>query len=167
MENRLDLIEFNNDYLDDLYEYSSQEDFYKYMQSNPHKSIEETKKYFLSKTLEANTFLFLVRISKLNKVVGSVIINKFDELNLSANIGYGINPKYWGNGYLSELLSLAEIKAKHEIGIQRIEAVTMNINQSSINGLKRSGYKEVGKIKGYYLFSNKQRYDALLFSKLL
>tara|TARA_B100000900_G_C20595710_1_gene723310 strand:+ start:1894 stop:2397 length:504 start_codon:yes stop_codon:yes gene_type:complete len=167
MENRLDLIEFNTDYLDDLYEYSSQEDFYKYMQSKPHKSVAETEEYFLTKSVEEGTYLFLVKNVLEKKVIGSIIINKLDKLNLSANIGYGLNPKYWGNGYLKEMLLLAEKKAKEDLYIHRLEAVTMTINIPSIGGLKSCDYKQVGVIKGYYLFSDNKRYDASLFSKIL
>ena len=43
----------------------------------------------------------------------------------------------------------------------------MNINISSIGGLKSCDYKQVGVIEGYYLFSDNKRYDASLFSKIL
>ena len=165
--NRIQLVKFDKKYINDLYEYSSMNEFYKYMQSKPHKSVAETEEYFLTKSEEEGTFLFLVKNVLEKKVIGSIIINKLDKLNLSANIGYGLNPKYWGNGYLKEMLLLAEKKAKEDLYIHRLEAVTMNINISSIGGLKSCDYKQVGVIEGYYLFSDNKRYDASLFSKIL
>lgn len=137
------------------------------MQSEPHKDVNETEKYFAEKNEEKNTHLFLVDNILEKKIIGSIILNKLDKQNLAANIGYGLNPKYWGNGFLKEMLLLAEIKAKQDIGLHRLEALTMTINISSIQGLKSCGYKEIGIIEGYYLFPNNKRCDASLFSKMI
>lgn len=162
----LKLIEFNEKYLEDLYEYSSKKEFHQFMQYAPDKNIEDTRKYWVKKINEDNSKVYLVKNISEEKVIGSVVVSKIDLTNLSCNIGYALNPEYWGRGYLKIILIEAEIKVSTSFGLERIEAVTMKENTPSRKGLLSAGYVEVGIIPEYYKFKTK-RSDAALYSKIL
>lgn len=60
-------------------------------------------------------------------------------LNFGGNIGYGINPKYWNQGYGNKILELSLIKAK-EIGLKGKLLITCdNDNIASARIIEKNG----------------------------
>ncbi len=62
----------------------------------------------------------------------------------SAEIGYGIDPAYWGNGYATEAVAAAVNWALAQNGVTRIEAETDPDNAGSQRVLEKCGFTPTG-----------------------
>lgn len=90
---------------EDLYEYARNDLVGPNAGWKPHKSIDESKE--IIKIFIASNDVYAVELKSEGKVIGSVGIHRrcpdarLHELN-QREIGYVLNPKYWGNGYIPE-----------------------------------------------------------------
>lgn len=91
----------------DFFAFASQEEITKYLSYFPHKNLEETK------NIIEKMFLPLPEIGKLiiekdNVVIGTCDIRHREELNEEDNLehfynlGYQLNPQYWGNQIMTK-----------------------------------------------------------------
>ena len=69
----------------------------------------------------------------------------------SSFIGYSIDEKYQGNGYMKEAVSLVLRYAYEELGLHRIEATTLVDNEKSQRVLRACGFNELGTCKDIYI----------------
>ena len=84
----------------------------------------------------------------------------------SAEIGYGLSPDYWGQGYFGESLSIVLNYLFINLEFYRISAKTRFDNIPSFKALEKVGFKKEGVMRNFYLSANGKRYDAVLFSIL-
>jgi ribosomal-protein-alanine N-acetyltransferase len=83
----------------------------------------------------------------------------------SATIGYSVDEREQGKGYMKETVNLILNYAFQTLKLHRVEAGTLVNNIRSINVLKACGFKEIG-ISEKYLFINGHWQDHLIFYKL-
>lgn len=83
----------------------------------------------------------------------------------SGIIGYSIDEKYQGRGYMKEAVSLLCEYAFDEMDLHRIEASVLLNNEKSQRVLKSCGFKELG-INEKYLYINGEWRDHITFYKL-
>ena len=84
----------------------------------------------------------------------------------TCEVGYGINPDYWGNGFFTETLKgLSKIILKKNRFL-RCQAITSKNNPSSVYGLIKCGFNKEGVMKKFYR-SNKvnKNFDAVILAK--
>lgn len=81
---------------------------------------------------------YLIIVKELKTVIGSIDF-KYLPKNGVSEIGYGMNPKYEGHGYMSEAVELI-LKFGKENGISKVVADTKPSNIKSQNVLKRNGF---------------------------
>lgn len=81
---------------------------------------------------------YLIIVKELKTVIGSIDF-KYLPKNGVSEIGYGMNPKYEGHGYMSEAVELM-LKFGKENGISKVVADTKPSNIKSQNVLKRNGF---------------------------
>ena len=87
----------------------------------------------------------LIVLKETNTVIGTIYFKKLPNHGTS-EVGYGMNPKYEGHGYMSEALGLL-LEYGKEHGISIVFAETLCSNFKSQNVLERNGfiaYKEDG-----------------------
>ncbi|WP_445490998.1 GNAT family N-acetyltransferase [Niallia sp. 03133] len=89
----------------DLYEYACSELVGPYAGWAPHKSEEESKE--IIKLFLTNNHTYAIVLKDENKVIGSIGIHeRKPDISLAhlkqREIGYALNPKYWGNGIVPE-----------------------------------------------------------------
>ena len=82
----------------------------------------------------------------------------------SAFIGYSIDEKFQGKGYMKEAVNLVLQYAYEEFGLHRIEATTLVDNERSQRVLEACGFTELGICKEYLLINGKWR-DHKIFYK--
>ncbi|MBQ6655645.1 MAG: GNAT family N-acetyltransferase [Erysipelotrichaceae bacterium] len=80
----------------------------------------------------------LIVIRDTRTVIGTIYFKSLP-LNGVSEIGYGMNPVYWGKGYMSEALK-AMLRYGGENGISEVIADTTMDNIRSQNVLKRNGF---------------------------
>lgn len=147
----------NQNHITALVNYSLKKNFYKYLEFNVF-NRSQAKDYFIKKI--ENQKIFFYTIFQKNKIVGTFSIHKINKKKKSCEIGYGIDPKYWGKGIFKKLIKLA----KKEIffnGFFEINVITREDNYPSISGLIKNDFQIVEKLKNfYYDKKTKKKYNA-------
>jgi ribosomal-protein-alanine N-acetyltransferase len=155
--------------LDDFHEYSVYPELYDHLEYSPFKSLEETKAY-LQKLIDRSETSFaqywFIKLNKNDKVIGSFGMHSLDAYRKSVEIGYGISPYYWGQGYFSETLKLAMEYIFNDLCLYRVVARTAILNTASIKGLEKLGFLKEGIMRDYYRGVDGKWFDAVLMSKL-
>jgi len=155
--------------LNDMHEYSVKDEFYRFLEFEPFKNIEETRSYLkklIKRSDSKSGYYWFIKSKKDKKIIGTFGVLNIDENKKSAEIGYGISPNYWGEGYFSEILKVVLDYLIHNLKFHRIWAKTQSNNIASIKGLQKIGFKKEGVLRDFYLSSNGKRYDAVLLSIL-
>lgn len=137
---RLILRKFEDDDLKDAFEILKDEEVNRYLPWFKVSNLEETKsfleKHYFSKYKDEFGFNYAIELKENNKVIGYININLDDEAN---DVGYGLNKKYWNNGYIHEaLIALIEVAKKNHL---RYLTATHDIhNFRSGNVLKKANF---------------------------
>ncbi|ERK28799.1 GNAT family N-acetyltransferase [Clostridium intestinale] len=102
-------------------------------------------------------------IFKDNKIIGKIrISNIVYGVFRNAFIGYSMDEKEQGKGYMKEAVKLVLKYAFSELELHRIEATAMVENMKSQRVLRSCGFKELG-ISEKYLFINGEWKDHVVF----
>ena len=152
-----------------MFEYSQNPAVYTFLEFEPHRSIEETEEYLRKliarSKLESGHYWFIA-LKESKKVIGTVGLLNIDKRKGSAEIGYGLSPDYWGQGYFQEALVIVAKYLFLELGFHRISAITQSDNEPSVRALERLGFKREGLMRDFYLHTDGRRYDAALMGIL-
>ena len=154
-------------YLNDLWEYSKDSSFYKYLEYPPLSSIIECESYFkrtLSLITNKEGMLWIIVLINGGKAIGTIRLAYWDLNRMNTKIGYGISLKYCRQGYFSEALSFIIKYAFEILGFHRIESLTRADNIGSIKGLEKNGFKNEGCFRDYHLRYDGTRHDVDIFS---
>lgn len=132
----------------DIYEYASKEETSKFLTWKPHKSIKETEEYVKNAASRYNesTFRWGIVDKSENKLIGVIDFVKIDETNNECEIGYVLNPKYWGKGIMKEALPKVLNYLFKEVGLEQINAKVELGNIASEKVLLANNFKKLEKI---------------------
>lgn len=138
---RLSYTKFNNNDYQDYCKWYCDDVVMKYI-TGAGLSPDEARKRFLAvmRINEQHTDfgLFLVRLRKSQEYVG---IAKFTlEHSFQAEVGYGLFPEYWRQGYGSEILEDLIQKAETDANITQLLAIVSTANIASIRMLDAHGF---------------------------
>jgi len=167
---RTKLTKINESALYDMFEYSKNSLLYKYLEFKPHKLLDDTRKYLqklIKRCEEGNAHYWLIRLKNNNKLIGTFGVLNIDLRKMDAEIGYGLSPEYWNQGYFKEVLKAVLIFLFEEKNFHRIWATTQSDNVPSIKGLKSVGFVEEGLLREHYYSFDGKRHDAKILSILL
>ena len=166
---RIDLIAISEAGLAYMHEYSIKPEFYRYLEYEPHKTIEDTKQYLERLIKRSNSHsghYWFIKLKEENKIIGTFGVLNIDRKRYSAEIGYGLSPNYWERGYFRESLLMVLKHLFVDLHFYRVWAKTQYNNAPSIKALEKAGFKNEGVMRGFYLSSDGKRYDAVLSSIL-
>ena len=82
---------------------------------------------------------FLLVLKENGHIIGSIDY-KYIPVNAVTEVGYGMNPRYQGHGYMSEALT-AFLKFGQRLGIKTVLADTLKDNIRSQRVLQRCGFR--------------------------
>ena len=133
--------------------YSVEPALYRYLEFSPFQTLEESRTYLKklmdrSTTNQANYWYIIDNVT--NDLVGTIGYHSFDPNRLSAEIGYGIAPAFWRQGYFSAAAQLVIDTLEHNLDVVRIVARTAMENTGSIRGLEQLGFRCEGVMRHYY-----------------
>ena len=143
----------------DMYEYASRPDVTRYLTWHPHPDRDYTREYlqYLGKRYTTGMFYDWAVIFEPDcKMVGTCGFTSFDCLSDSAEVGYVLNPEYWGRGIAKEALQRVLRFGFEELGLHRIEARFVEENERSRHVMESVGmqfegvHREAMLIKGSY-----------------
>ena len=100
-----------------------------------------------------------------NRPIGTCGYHRWIIQHNSCEIGYDLNPAYWGQGYMTEALTGAITMGFRDMALNRIQADIDVRNTRSMNLAARLGFKNEGIIRDKYLFRG-YYYDHYSFSLL-
>jgi ribosomal-protein-alanine N-acetyltransferase len=99
-------------------------------------------------------------------IIGSCGYYGFHTWHRRASIGYELARPFWRQGIMLEALSAIIAFGFQEMGLNRIEAVVMPENSSSIKLLEKLGFRNEGLLKEYENWGDKGFTDLCMFSFL-
>jgi ribosomal-protein-alanine N-acetyltransferase len=123
--------------LNDFHEYSICSELYEHLEFSPFKTILETKAYLnklINRSKSPSAQYWFIRANQYDKVIGSFGVHSLEVIRESVEIGYGISPHYWGNGYFNEAATLVLDYIFSQLDLHRVVARTSTANIASIHG---------------------------------
>ena len=144
----------------DMYEYACRSDVTRYLTWKPHPDAAYTREYlqYLGGRYHVGMFYdWAIVYEPDRKMVGTCGFTSFQCNSDCAEVGYVLNPSYWGRGIASEALSRVLQFAFEELGVNRVEARFMDGNARSQRVMEHVGMtfegmlREAMLVKGTYV----------------
>jgi len=145
---------------DDMYAYAKRTDVTKYLTWNPHPDRDYTVEYlqYLATRYRVGDFYdWGVTLRDSGRLVGTCGFTSFDFPHNSAQVGYVLNPEYWGQGIIAEALQAVIRFGFHELELHRIEAFYMDGNARSRRVMEKVGMTYEGTRRGAMYIKGKYR----------
>lgn len=158
--NRLCLRKLVKSDADDMYEYSCREDVTKYLLWSPHPSKAYTAKYltYLQSRYRAGDFYdWGIVHEESSKMIGTCGFTKLNTESNSGEVGYVLNPEFWGQGIAAEAVRAVIRFGFNHLKLNRIEAKFMVGNDQSLRVMEKVGMtfeginREAIFVKGNYV----------------
>lgn len=165
---RLILRKFTYDDASDMFNnYCNNDNVSRYVTWQTHKSIEDTKKYLANVVLPEykldNTYRWAIVLKETNAVIGCIDVVKLNLITKSAEIGYVLSEKYWGQGIMPEAGELV-VSYLFSLGFIRVWAVHDIDNPKSGRVMQKLGMKKEGTLRKYALRSDGTLADCDIYS---
>lgn len=165
---RLELVQIGQQYASSFFDIMSRDEVTKYygMDSlaNPEEATRIIDSFQTAFELNRSIRWGLV-FKKTGQFVGTIGLNNLNVNGKKAEVGYELHPDYWGQGLVVEANKAVLQYAFMKLDLFRIGAVTFPENTVSSGLLKKLGFAEEGRLRGY-LYQRHQSHDALVFSLL-
>lgn len=161
--NKITVRYFKLSDFNDFYEFSSDPSVGFSAGWKPHTDEHLSKRILQTKVFSAQNFAIVENIS--NKVVGSIELNPshIRERIKAFEIGFALNPKYWGKGYASEAARLMCKFAFDEMHAEVLEMCHIDDNIRSEHVVKSCGFTYEGTLKKYKVMYDKRIVDVKLY----
>ena len=144
----------------DMYEYASRQDVTTYLTWQPHPDRDYTREYlqYLGGRYSAGMFYDWAVVYEPDcKMIGTCGFTSFNCSSDSAEVGYVLNPEYWGRGIAVEALQRILAFGFEDLGLHRIEARFIDGNDRSRRVMEKVGMtfegvlREAMLVKGNYV----------------
>ncbi len=135
------------------------------------RDLEEAKQemmtYFVDLFKERNGFRWGIELESSPGLVGSCGYYKWQKPDgLQAELGYDLDPRFWGRGIMTEALSAIIDFGFQKMGLNRIEILIMKHNARSIKLAEKLGFVKEGVLREHGFDENKNIVDDVLYSLL-
>ena len=144
----------------DMFDYASRPITTKYLLWSPHESPKFTKKYLSylqGQYREENFYDFALVEKDSGKMIGTCGFTRFNFSSYSAEIGFVLNPKYWGYSIAPEASRRVIRFGFDTLELHRIEARYMENNIQSRRVMEKSGmtfegiYRDMMLVRGQFV----------------
>lgn len=150
---RLILRPFTKNDANDVFEYARDEETVKYLTWPAHESVNQS--LFAIENFFQAPGTFAIEIKDTHKCIGCFEL-RIDATNEKTGFGYVLNRSYWGQGYMTEVLSTMIEFCFNVLELNRIESTYYVGNEGSGQVMKKCGMIQEGlalkevKIKGQF-----------------
>lgn len=132
----------------------------------PKLTIEGEKEFLRkSKEMRKEGSAYNFSVTYKGELVGAVGIKIDKHREYIGEIGYFMDRRYWGKGFATAAVALAEQWAFKEIKIHRMELITQKKNIASQRVAAKCGYRKEGIQRGKLKIKGKFE-DVYLFAKI-
>jgi RimJ/RimL family protein N-acetyltransferase len=137
---RLFLREFRDSDLADIQEYAGDLEVVRYLPWGPNTS-EQTREFLSNVQRNRPEHGFAIELKHEKRVVGACRLTVKDQLNRSGDIGYVLNRRYWGRGYIPEAAGALLEFGFGELKMHRIWARCDVLNFASARVMEKLGMR--------------------------
>lgn len=152
----------------DLFELYANENVVKYLPLNLFKSVEDAMveiNWYEKIFKEQMGLRWVIEEAKSKKVIGTCGYLNYEKEHNRIEIGYDLNPAYWGQGIMQETLGKIIHFAFRSMEINKIEAKVEPENKASIRLLEKLNFCKEGVLRQHE-FEKGKYVDLVLFSIL-
>jgi ribosomal-protein-alanine N-acetyltransferase len=152
----------------DIFDLYSNEQVTRYTPLTPFKSIDDAMNelnWYDTILREQTGFRWVIEEAESKKVIGTCGFLNYEKEHNRIEIGYDLNPSYWGKGVMKEAISYIISFAFLTMKINKIEAKVEPENQSSIRLLEKLNFYKEGVLRQHE-FENGKYVDLAIFSIL-
>ena len=142
---------------EEMHRYSVKECFYEHLEFPPFNNFTETTQYLekLFKRMQGegdsqNSIYWFVRRKSDNYLVGTACIVSLDYGRQSVEWGYGIDPDFWGHGYILQIQEILKDFVFNTLNLNRLHGITMVTNLRTIESVKAAGFLHEGIAEDFY-----------------
>ncbi|OMC38456.1 GNAT family acetyltransferase [Mycobacterium sp. IS-2888] len=140
----------------------------KYLKWTPHQDVAATRRVIAEKlnvSDDERTWAIALRHS--DEVIGLTSCRR--PVPHSVEIGYCIGRRWWGKGFMTEVLGLLMNALEADQGVYRVWATCHVDNERSARVLLRAGFELEGRLTRYAVYPTiaPEPLDALLYAKAL
>jgi ribosomal-protein-alanine N-acetyltransferase len=134
----------------DIFAYASNPEVTKYVRFVTHKSIKDTHAFI--RRVQASyrkgmTPVWGIEMKASGRLIGTSGFLQWPNSDQRAELGYVINPAYWGRGFVTEAaMALCDFAFK-KMKVNRIEAGTIVEHRASQRVLEKCGFKLEGVLR--------------------
>ncbi|EAZ85668.1 ribosomal-protein-alanine N-acetyltransferase [Bacillus sp. B14905] len=152
----------------DLFELYANENVVKYLPLNLFKSVEDAMveiNWYEKIFKEQMGLRWVIEEAKSKKVIGTCGYLNYEKEHNRIEIGYDLNPAYWGQGIMQETLGKIIHFAFRSMEMNKIEAKVEPENKASIRLLEKLNFCQEGVLRQHE-FEKGKYVDLVLFSML-
>ncbi len=138
----------------DMYEYSCNDRVTSYLLWHPHSDPGQTRRYLeaLQGSYRRGEFFdWALELRDSGKMIGTCGYTELFPEHGRAEVGYVLNPAYWGHGYAPEAVMAAAQFAFVELEMNRLEAHFIEGNVRSLRVMEKCGMTFEGMLRQYML----------------
>ncbi|MFY9605975.1 MAG: GNAT family protein [Thermoplasmata archaeon] len=133
---------------------------------NMKESRAELKLYFMDVFRTKRGIRWGITIKGDDKLIGSAGFYKWVQPGrYQAEMGYDLNPAFWGKGIMTEALSAIIQYGFDYMGLHRIEVLVSRQNKRSQSLVRRLGFRKEGVLRDHYFVEGRFS-DDVIFSLL-
>lgn len=110
-------------------------------------------------------FQLAVTLKSSGQLIGNCGIRLPEPESIEADLGYELDPAHWGQGYATEAARAMLHFGFTGLGLHRIWASVLAVNEGSVRLLQKLGFKQEGHLREKEYFKG-QYWDSLIFGLL-
>ena len=142
----------------ELFQLRSDEKVNRFLTRNPSRTIEEAGAFInkINRAIKNNESIYWgITLKTDNKLIGTICLWNIQPENYRAEIGYELNPDYWGKGIMKEAIPKIIEYAFETMKLHSIEADVDPGNSQSVILLEKNGFIKEGHFRESTYFNGK------------
>ncbi len=140
----------------------------KYLLWSPHPDVAATRRVITEKlNVDSDERTWAIALKHSGEVIGLTSCRR--SAPHSVEIGYCLGRRWWGKGYMSEVLDLLLAALQADRQVYRVWATCSPDNERSARSLERAGFVLEGRLARHAVYPTigPEPQDALLYAKIL
>ncbi|OIN65543.1 GNAT family N-acetyltransferase [Exiguobacterium sp. KRL4] len=155
--------------LDDLFEYTQDEETARYVTWNANQTVEQAEQflnYVLSNYEQGKEAPWAIVWKETGKMIGTIdFIHLLLDDTKQAELGYAISRQFWGKGIVTEAVACVMAFGFEELRLERIQARCMEGNVGSARVMEKVGMTYEGTLRRL-IFIKEAFHDVKMYSML-
>ena len=143
--------------LNEVHRYSVNPKLYEFFEYEPFQKLSDTENFIhkkISKMESGNDHYWFVRRKSDDYLIGTACLVNFNCQRQSIEWGYGIDPDFWGTGFIFEIQEILKFLVFDLLELNRLGGLTSAKNSRTIASVTASGMVHEGTLKDYMRIDN-------------